>query len=164
MRYYKLLQSNTENIPQLELSPYMITGAAKGLVDPNFDEIRSIPSTINKKGIAEKSNQSLGFQPQTQSTFLTLYPNVNKQTTEKISPTEVTGTSIPTSSPPIPEFKIPQQVPTKTVRSNSDFFREPNTSEKFTSQYISSGVTSHQFHIQVTASLLFFQIKRTKRI
>ena len=77
--------------------------------------------------------------------------------------TEATGISIPTSSALQPGVTIPLQVPTKTTRSSSDNYNEPNTSEKFTSQDNSSGVTSHQFHYQNFANLLFFQFDRTQR-
>ena len=77
--------------------------------------------------------------------------------------TEATGISIPTSFALKPGVTIPLQVPTKTTRSSSDNYNEPNTSEKFTSQDNSSGVTSHQFHYQTFANLPFFQFDRTQR-
>ena len=131
-----------------------------------FDEIRSLPSTFTEKTIAQKSNQntSTDFQPQTQSISITISRNIsNTESTESISPTEVTGISIPTSSALIPGITTPLQVPTKTIRSNSDIYNEPNTSEKITSQDNSSDVTSHQLHIQNTANLPFPQLNWAQR-
>ena len=123
-------------------------------------------STITGKVIAKNWNQitSSVFQPQIQLTSVTLNPNKNNtETTESVSTTEVIGLSLPTSSSLIPGITMPLQVPTKTIRSNSDIYNEPNTSEKSTSQDICSGKTCHQFHIQNTANRPFSQIKKTQR-
>ena len=85
----------------------------------------------------------------------------NTGTTESISLTEVTGISFPTSSALLPGITTPLQVPQKTIPSNSDIYFEPNKSEKLTSQDNSSGVTSHQLHIQNAGSLSFSQFNRT---
>ena len=58
---------------------------------------------------------------------------------------------------------MPLQLPTKTIRSSSDIYNDPNTSEKFTSQDIFSGVTSHQFQFQNSATSPFSQLIRTQR-
>ena len=86
----------------------------------------------------------------------------NTKTTDSMSPTEVSGDSIPTSLAVIPGATIPLQVLTKTIRSNSDGYKEPSTSENFTSEDNSSEVTSHQFHNQNTANF-FSHHKRTQR-
>ena len=63
-----------------------------------------------------------GFQPQTQSTSVTLNPTTNKtETTGSVSPTNVTGISIHTSSARVQCITIPLQVPTKAIRSNPYF-------------------------------------------
>ena len=77
-------------------------------------------------------------------------------------PNEVTGMSIPTSCALKQIITIPQHDPTKSIRSNSDIHKEPNTSEKVTSQD-ASGVTSHQFQTGNTAISLFSQPNRTQR-
>ena len=69
----------------------------------------------------------------------------NTDSTEKISPNKVTGSSSPTSCALIPGIAIPLQVPTKTIRSLSCIYKEPNTSEKFTSHDNSCEETSHHF-------------------
>ena len=75
----------------------------------------------------------------------------------------MTRISIPTNFALISGFELPLQVPTKTIRSISDNYIEPDGSEKFISQDTSSGVTSHQFNSQNTANLPFSQFKRTQR-
>ena len=101
---------------------------------------------------------SAGFQSRTQTTSVNPKPNINNtETTESISATETTGISISTSFSLIPGIIIPLQVPTKTMRSSSDNNFEPSTSEKFTSQDKSFAVTSHQFEVENTAALQFFQ-------
>ena len=96
------------------------------------------------------------FEPQTQSISVKLYPILNKTERSEIkSCTERTGILIAESSALIPGFTRPLQVPTKNIGSNSDIHNEPNTSENFKFQENSSGVTSQQFHIQNTATLLF---------
>ena len=82
-----------------------------------------------------KPNTSTGFQTQTQTISVTLIPNKNSaETTESISPTEITGNSIPSSQTLIPGITIPLQVPTESIRSNADIRNDPSTSEKSTSQ------------------------------
>ena len=119
---------------------------ANRFYDQNFDEIRSIQATITERNFALKSNQntSAGFAPQTTSISVIL--NINDtETTGSISPTEVTGLTIPASFDLIPGINTPQKVPAKIIRSNSHFYKEPNTSEKITSQDKYSGVSSHPF-------------------
>ena len=69
----------------------------------------------------------------------------NTEFTESTLSTEITAISVPNTSTQTPKIKIPLQVPTKTIRSNSDTHIDPNKSEKFTSQENTLGVTSHQF-------------------
>ena len=72
---------------------------------------------ITENTNAQKSQQhiSTGFQPKTQAISVNLNPNMNnEETTEKKSPAQVTGSSIPTSSAVIPNITIQLQVPTKT--------------------------------------------------
>ena len=66
-------------------------------------------------------------------------------------------------SPLKPGVTIPLQVPTRTIRSNSDIHTDPNICEKITSQDNSFGVTSHQFEVQNTSTLLLSQFIRTQR-
>ena len=86
----------------------------------------------------------------------------NTETTESVSPTEVAGISIPITSALIPGIKIPQQFPTKFIRSNSDLHNEPNTSEMITTQDKFSDSTSLQFQFQSTAKLPFSQFQRSQ--
>ena len=70
---------------------------------------------ITENIITQKSNQNTteGFQPQTQSIFVNINPNIkNIETIESLSPTEVTGISILTNSELIPGITIPLQIPT----------------------------------------------------
>ena len=125
---YDLIQTYTEVNSQLDFLPNMITQAinANRPVVHNFDDIRSITSAITENFIAQNSHQSTstGFQSRTQSTSVTLNPKMNNtESTKSISPNEVTGISIPSSSALIPAFTIPLQVPTKTCRSNSDTYK-----------------------------------------
>ena len=77
-----------------------------------------------------------------QSFSATLNPNINSsKTTESNLP--VTGISIPTSFALIRRITVPLQVPTKTIRSNSENYNKANLSGKFTSQDNSSRVGSH---------------------
>ena len=81
----------------------MITRAitAIRLTDQTFDEQRSDQSMITEKISARKLQQkvSADFQPQTQTTSVYSNPNlINTKTTESISPTDVTGISISSSS------------------------------------------------------------------
>ena len=128
---------------------------------------RSIPQTFTEKIISQKSNRnsSTGFQPQTQTTSVTLNPDLKKtEITESISLTKATVFSIPTNFALILGFTIPRRVTIKTIRSNSNFYREPNTSENFTSQEKSSIITSHQFHnFQNTANIPFSQFDRSQK-
>ena len=84
--------------------------------------------------------------------------------TESKSPTEVTRFSKPTGSALIPGITTPVQIPTKTIRSNSDIQNEPNTTEKFTSQGNFSGVTYYQFQVQNITTLLFLNLIEPKAI
>ena len=114
----------------------------------------------------QKSNQktSTSYQPQTQSTSVTLNPNINIiGTTESIYPTEVTGFSFSTSFAQVPGITLPLQVLIKIIRSNSDINIEPDSSEKCTSQDNFSGVTSHQFDFQSAADLIVSPFMRTQR-
>ena len=134
--------------------------------DYNLDELCLIQSKLTEKIIVQRINQSTiaGFQLQTQSTSVILYPHKNNtETTESIFPTQVTQNRSPNSSVLIPGITTPLQVPIKTIRSVSDIHIEPNISEKFTSQVNFSGITSHQFQIQNTASLRFSQFNSTQR-
>ena len=140
----------------------MITRAiiANRLTDNNVNTIRSVPSIITEKFTARnlQKKTSARFQTQTQTTSVILSPGVtNTETTENIFPTEVTGISIQNSSL-IRNIAIAKQTPTKTIRSDSDIQIDPKTSEKFTSQDNSSGVTCHQFQFQNTAKIRFFSI------
>ena len=100
---------------------------------------------LKKRVIKKQKNTSTGFQPQTQTNFVILGPNINStETTESISPTEVTATSIPTRPTLISGITILLQRPTETARSNSDFRNDPKSSEKFRSQDTSVGTTSQQ--------------------
>ena len=91
-------------------------------------------------------------------------PNKNKtETTENISPTEVTGVSIRTSSALIQGITIPLQVPKKNIRSNSDSRIDPNTSEKCPSHDNFSVVASYQVQVQNPAILPFRQFNTTQR-
>ena len=113
--YYNLLQTNTESFSDTEFSPNVITPAilAKASI-----QIRSLQSTLTEKstGQTSKQNTSFGFQPQTETTSVKINPNINNtETIESIFPTEITGTSIPTSSALITGITIPLQVPTKTI-------------------------------------------------
>ena len=119
-KYYNLLQTNTEFFSQLEVFPKLITRAitANRPIDHNFDELSPVQSKITEKFIAQKLNQNTttGFQPRTQSTSVTLNPNINNdQTTGSISPDKVTVTSIPVSSALIPDLKITLRIPTITI-------------------------------------------------
>ena len=76
--------------------------------------------------------------------------DANNEKAEVLSPTEVTGISIPANCNVIPCKISPLQIPQKTIRSNSDFHKHPNTYESFTSQDKSSGATPYQFHYQNT--------------
>ena len=98
-----------------------------------------------KTSAQEAKNTSTGFQPQTQTNSVILSPNINStETTECISPTEVTAISIPTRPTLIPGITILLQRPTETARSNSDFRNDPKSSERFRSQDTSIGTTSQQ--------------------
>ena len=135
-------------------------------IDHNIDERRSILSTITEKFIAQKTNQNTTtcFQLQKQSTSVTFTPNINiTATTESLSPIQVTGVSIPTICTLILVITEPLQVPTKNIRSSSDVYNEPDTSQRFKSQHNSFSVASHQFHYQNTANLPISQCKRTQR-
>ena len=101
----------------------MITRAitASRINDNNTDEIRSIPSTITEKFIAQKPNQITSTSCQPQTTSVTLNPDLNNA--------EVTIISILTNSALIPGITMPLQVPSKVIRSNSEICMEPNTSE-----------------------------------
>ena len=72
------------------------------------------------------------------------------------------GISIESSFNLIPGNRIPLQVLTKTIRSNSDFHNDPHTSEK-KSQYSSCGATSHQIEFQNNATFSSSQSNRTQR-
>ena len=140
-KYFNLLQTNRENLSEIEFPPNVITPAITARIST---QLRSLQSTLTEKNKGQTSNQntSFGFQPQTETTSVKINPNINNtETIESIFPTEITGTSIPTSSALIPGITIPLQVPTKTILSNSDSHNESNTSEKFTSQDNSYGAT-----------------------
>ena len=166
---FNLLKINTELFSQSELPPNMITRAitTNRPIDHNVDEMCSNQSMITEKINAQNSNQNTGsfFQSETQPTSVKINPTINNtETTENISPTEVKRSSIPTSSALIPGISKQLQVPPKTNRSILDIHNYPNTSEKIKSQDISSGVISHPFHVQNTATLAFFQTKKPKGV
>ena len=110
-----------------------------------------------KKILLKNQNEKrAGFQPQTQSISVTTNPQINNtETLEKISSTKVTGISIPTTSILKPGLTIPLQVPKKTFQSISDNHKYHKRSEKFTSQKISSGLTSHQFQVWNATTIPF---------
>ena len=64
----------------------------------------------------------------------------------------------------MPVIRIPLQVPAIANRSIFDFQNDPKTSENFTSQDVSSGVALHQFQVQDSATIPFFQFNRNQRI
>ena len=137
---------------------------AKRPIDEIIDKIRSIRSTITEKIIAQKPNQntSSGFQPRTQSFSVNSNQNLNNtETTESISPT---GISIETSSALISGITIPSQVPTVNILCKFVISFEPNSSEKFTSQDKSCGVTSHQFFVQTLHKYPFLNVKEPRGI
>ena len=57
---------------------------------------------------------------------------------------------------------LPLQNPTKTIPSNTDSHKEPNTSKKVTFQDKSSGVFSHQF--QLETDHYFFNLIEAKEL
>ena len=80
----------------MEFLPNMITRAntAKRPIDHNVDEKRSVQLMVTEKNNAQKTKQntSAGFQPQSQTTSGNINSTANFiETTENISPTEVTG-------------------------------------------------------------------------
>ena len=120
---------------------------------------------VNEVNIAQKSQQSIGadFQSQTKTTSVSSNPNINKTgNTESLLPTEPNEISFSTTCTLIPENNLPLQVPTKALQSNSDIQNDPSTSETFESQDNSFGVTSHQFQFQNTATLPISHFKRTQ--
>ena len=86
------------------------------------------------------------------------------ETIESIPYTQFTEISLSTSSTLVSGNNTPLQVPTKTIRSTSDTYSDPNTSEKFASQDNSLGAASHSFEIQKTAFLSFSHFARIERI
>ena len=84
------------------------------------------------------------------------------ETSESITPTNVTGIPFPTNSALLPSITIPLHVPTKTIRIDSDFFKESKTSERSISEDKFSGVTSDHLYVQNTAYLPIFQINRSQ--
>ena len=60
----------------------------------------------------------------------------------------------------IPGNTIPLQVQTETIRSTFGVHKNPNISERITSQEKSSGVTSYQCQVQITATIPFSHFKR----
>ena len=79
---------------------------------------------ITEKNTAQKSQHfvNAGFQSRTQTTSVTLSPKKgNTGTTESMSPTEVTGNSIPIIPTLMPGIIIPLQLLTKTFRKQFYF-------------------------------------------
>ena len=113
----------------------MITQAstANRHIDDNVDDLLSTQSMITEKMSFPKSkrNTSTGFQPQTQTVFVTLNAEIlSAETNESIFPTEVTGIPIPARPTLIPVITIPLQFRTENIRSSSDIRNDPNTSGK----------------------------------
>ena len=110
---------------------------------------------ITEKKSVQKENASTGFQPRTQTTSVILNRNKNNiEITETSCLTDVTGISIPTNSTLITGITIPLQAPTKTIQSNSDCHKDPNTTENFISHDNFFGATSHEFQVKKTAAIL----------
>ena len=166
-RYKNLLQTNIEILPVWGF--YSIWLHKQSL---HIDLLSTILTRYVrfKQRLQEKNDQksehssTTGFQLQTQTISVNIFPNRNSPETNEItSPTKVTGISIPNSSALIPGITMPQQVPTKTIRSNSDNLNDSNTSEKFSPQANPYGVTFHHFWVKNTARLPFFQFNGTQR-
>ena len=87
-KYLNLLQIKTEFVSQSEFSPDMITRAmiSDRPVDQNIDDIRLNFSMITQRICAQKSKQkiSTGIQHQTQTTSVTLNPNMNNCGTTQV--------------------------------------------------------------------------------
>ena len=150
-KHLNRLQINTDNNSQLEFSPKKTTRAfnANRLIDNKNNDVPSNQSMVTEKISAQQLEQqnSFGFQSQTQTTSVILNPSINNsETTEVISPTEVAGISIPTSSTRFPAITKPLHIPTKAVRSNSDIHNDPRMSEKKCLKDNPSKATSHCFH------------------
>ena len=138
-KHLNLFQINAENYSQVEIFSNKITQAitANRLIDHSIDQIPSNQSMITEKRSAQKSKQktTTNFKSQLQKASVIPIPNLKKnETTENISPTEVTWNSNLTNSTLIPGISITMHVPTKTTCCNSDTDNEPRTFEKFNSQ------------------------------
>ena len=115
---------------------------------------------VLERKICTKSQRfvSADLYLQTQTTSFFSNPSTNNiETTESMPHDEATKSSIPTNSTLASDNNLPLQVPTDTIRSNSDIRIDPNKSETSASQ---ENVTLHQCQMQNTATLSFPQFNR----
>ena len=125
-------------------------------LDQNFDQILPGQSMITRKTFVGKSKQKFnnGFQPQTRTTSVSSNPKTQNWTQWKY--TFHWGFQIwpPTNCTLIPCYRIPLQVPTKTLGTNVGSQNDWDISETSASTDNLSDETSYQFEIQNTATFL----------